>query len=116
MRSLRNRRYAYIRNYKPDVEPRVADDGPTKQRILERTSKEKCSYYEDLCFGLRPAEELYDLVDDPYEMTNLAENPAFAAILKSMRKQLDDYLVARGDPRALGDTVFFDSFVPIKRK
>ena len=116
MRSIRTRRYSYIRNYRPDVRPLFADDGPTKQRILERPSTDNCSQYEDLCFGLRPAEELYDLDADPYEISNKASDPAYATILETMRKRLDDYLVARQDPRALGDTSFFDSFVPIRRK
>ena len=116
MRSIRTRRYSYIRNYRPDVQPLFGDDSPTKQRILQRPSTDNCSHYEDLCFGLRPAEELYDLDADPYEISDVAADPSYAKVLETMRKRLDDYLTARRDPRALGDTSFFDSFVPTARK
>ncbi len=45
----------------------------------------------------RPAEELYRLDDDAYELQNLAEDPAHAERLAELRAQLDDWLTATGD-------------------
>lgn len=45
----------------------------------------------------RPQEELYDLVHDPYEMNNLAQQPDQAGLLKSLRAQLGEWCQAQGD-------------------
>jgi uncharacterized sulfatase len=45
----------------------------------------------------RPREELYDVSSDPFEMDNLADEPAQAELLKSLRSQLADWCKAQGD-------------------
>jgi arylsulfatase A-like enzyme len=40
----------------------------------------------------RAAEELYDLRDDPYELKNLADDPAHQDALKELRRELDDWI------------------------
>lgn len=46
--------------------------------------------------GLPDADEFYDLAADPYEMRNLAAEPAAAAELRTARLELDRLLVATG--------------------
>lgn len=42
------------------------------------------------CFQVpRPEEELYNIIDDPYELINLANNEQYRATLDWMRKKLD---------------------------
>lgn len=48
----------------------------------------------------RPAVELYDLRDDPYEMHNLAADPAQANTLQSLRHRLNQWRRQQGDPEA----------------
>jgi N-sulfoglucosamine sulfohydrolase len=45
----------------------------------------------------RPAEELYDLVDDPYETRNLAGSATHRATLEKMRAALDEWIVSTDD-------------------
>ena len=45
----------------------------------------------------RPKEELYDLKNDPYEMTNLADNPEYKTILDKLSRALDDWMKQTGD-------------------
>ena len=45
----------------------------------------------------RPQEELYDLANDPHEINNLARDPKHAAMLKTMRGQLDQWMQKTGD-------------------
>jgi len=45
----------------------------------------------------RPQEELYDLRTDPYEMHNLATDPAQADLVKSLRKQLAAWCRSQDD-------------------
>ena len=40
----------------------------------------------------RPAEELYDLESDPYEINNLAGNPKYTAIQQRLAAALDEWV------------------------
>jgi hypothetical protein len=46
----------------------------------------------------RPAEELYDLAKDPHEFTNLAENPKYESVKKSLESRLMKFLRDTQDP------------------
>jgi len=45
----------------------------------------------------RPAEELYDLTKDPYELNNIADVPAQRKILVSLSNKLDAWMEQQGD-------------------
>ena len=45
----------------------------------------------------RPAEELYDLEKDPYEIHNLASSPEHQEVLKRLRAALDEWIETTGD-------------------
>ena len=45
----------------------------------------------------RPAEELYDLQDDPFELNNLATDARHAATLAAMRAKLEQWVASSGD-------------------
>ena len=53
----------------------------------------------ELCFGKRPAEELYDLKKDPGQLINVAADEAYMKTLKALGGQLSAELAASGDPR-----------------
>ena len=44
--------------------------------------------------GMTPTEELFDTANDPLELKNLANDPAYTADLKRMQKAYDKELVA----------------------
>jgi arylsulfatase A-like enzyme len=45
----------------------------------------------------RAPEELYDLAKDPWELENLAENPAHKGTLEELRADLDTWIKESGD-------------------
>lgn len=49
----------------------------------------------------RPAEELYDVRNDPQETNNLARLPAQAARVKGLRAELEDWMREQGDARTV---------------
>ena len=49
----------------------------------------------------KPIEELYDLETDPHEVVNLAAQPEHTARLRSMRSDLDKWIIETGDRGAI---------------
>ncbi len=45
-------------------------------------------------------DELYDLQDDPHEMRNLVDDPAYARVCREMRGRLIDHIERVGDRHA----------------
>ncbi len=56
-------------------------------------------------YTTRPAEHLYHTSEDPYELNNLADDPAHAAIKRRLSSQLDAWMKSQGDPGAPEDTL-----------
>ena len=52
----------------------------------------------------RPAEELYDTAEDPYEMNNLAAEPNHANRKARLAGELDRWMSKQGDPGVEQDT------------
>jgi N-sulfoglucosamine sulfohydrolase len=52
----------------------------------------------------RPAEQLYHTADDPYELTNVADDPQHAGLKTRLRAELDRWMKTQGDPGAVQDT------------
>lgn len=90
MRCVRTRRWKYIRRWDPRRRPVLpnTDGGPTKTLLLERGWKD------------RPLdmEELYDLVFDPMERSNLAGRPQHELVLEEMRRRMLKWMQETEDP------------------
>jgi N-sulfoglucosamine sulfohydrolase len=56
----------------------------------------------------RPAVELYDVLADPFETRNLADDPHHRGVVADLRRQLEEWMKAQGDTRRL-----FDAPIPI---
>ncbi|MDO6737015.1 sulfatase [Wenyingzhuangia sp. 2_MG-2023] len=85
--------WSYIRNDKPEV-PYDAHQAylefyrPAVHIMRELYKEGKLNEYQKPFFEpLKPAEELYDLKSDPYQLHNLANNPKYTKILKKLRKE-----------------------------
>jgi len=116
-RALRNDRYLYIRNFAPDrLDGLVADGSPSKSFLIEHADDPQYRRFYQLAFGPRPAEELYDVRNDPDQIRNLAGQPEHAAALKQMREALESELKRTADPRILGRGKEFDDFPGPKSK
>ena len=110
--------FLYIHNYHPERWPSCdpetnfgnCDDGPTKE-VLKLLG----GYYFNMSFGFRPAEELYQLSNDPHGVRNLANDPAFTDTLTHLKSQMLEMLKEEGDPRALGFGAIFDTYEYVKK-
>ena len=77
---------------------------------MENNGSAQAKRLFELAFGKRPTEELYDLRDDPWQMNNVAKNPAYDTERNRLRAQLNAYLLQTRDPRASGSGDVFDHY------
>jgi N-sulfoglucosamine sulfohydrolase len=94
MRCVRTKRYKYIRRYdarETPVRPNC-DDSPSKTLLLDHGWGD----------GPVDVEQLFDLVFDPHEMHNLANNAAYSATLSDMRGRLQRWMERTHDPLLAG--------------
>jgi hypothetical protein len=60
----------------------------------------------------RPVEELYDIQADPFEMSNLSSDPAYAADRARLSGALDDWCAAVGDMGRIAETEMVRRWYP----
>ena len=84
------------------------DASPTKAWIAYNCREEPRRQFFQFAFGKRPARELYSVADDPDQVNNLADDPAYAEKVKQLESQLMDYLTEHNDPRVTGDRMTFE--------
>ncbi|WP_372949116.1 sulfatase [Mariniphaga sp.] len=100
-RAIRNHKYLYIRNAFPELNaspPADAVRSITYQEMIKMHKDSELNENQLDCFiAPRKAEELFDLVNDPFQHSNLAGNPEYANALDEMRKLLDNWIVEFDD-------------------
>jgi hypothetical protein len=108
----------YLRNYAPDRWPSGnpetgyldTDGGATKTDILAARRAAGANRYWTLCFGKRPAEELYDLRHDPDCLVNLVGDPTWSRTRQRLEARMTAKLKAQDDPRVLGRGGEFEAY------
>jgi N-sulfoglucosamine sulfohydrolase len=108
----------YLRNYEIDRWPAGnpetgylnCDGGPTKTEILNARRAGTERRHWELAFGKRPAEEFYDLKQDPDCLHNLADDPKYQSLKKRLRLQMERELRSQRDPRMYGRGAIFDRY------
>ncbi|MGY6647994.1 sulfatase family protein [Wenyingzhuangia sp. IMCC45574] len=88
-RMIRDQRYKYIRNFN-SIE--VVEQNLTGKSNIDYFIKRGANKYKN-----EPLEELYDLQQDPYEATNLANNPALQSIKEKLKKDMFTWMQSQGD-------------------
>ena len=118
IRSIIKDGWLYSRNYTPDRWPSGnpetgylnTDGSPTKTEILTDNRAQPNDPHWLLCFGKRPAEELFDLKNDPDCVNNLAASPEHQSRRAALETQLLAKLKQQDDPRMSGNGEMFDNY------
>lgn len=101
-RSVRSKRFLYIRNYMPHLgynQPTAWPDiGEIRHEFYRLSSKDRMNTSQwHFASPTRPSEELYDCHKDPKNLTNLAGVSEHEDILKQLRKKLNQHLIESRD-------------------
>jgi len=102
IRSVRGQRFKYIRNFypgRPYLQPNAYKDAKTIMKAMRRlqAAGKLNDKQAQIMADKRPAEELYDLVHDPHELHNLADDSDRQGQLKEMRLALSQWITKTGD-------------------
>ena len=94
IRGIRTSSFKYIKNFeKLDTLYQIPVD------ILMAPSGK---YMEKSYNKPRKGEELYDLINDPNEKTNLIDNPNYQNIVQELKNKLNDWMIRTKDPLLKG--------------
>jgi len=103
IRAIRTKKWKYIKNFAPlDFLFEIPDDvieSPTAKAWL----KEHPEYHTP-----RPKEELYNLINDPMEIKNLAGDLQYHTVKQELGKKLLDWLKMTNDPILEGNSLTKD--------
>lgn len=112
MRAIRTNNFLYIINLRPGKMPAGdesmtgtpsefgdVDGGPTKAFLLDNRHDPNVKRFFDLGFSKRPAEEMYDVRKDPYNVNNIADLALYASKKKELSERLQQWMQNEKDPR-----------------
>lgn len=109
-RTARNKDYRYIRNYMPHR--------PWGQRVNYLWRAKNMQAWEQAYLGgetnqvqsrfweSKPAEELYNIHDDPHNVVNLAQDPQYSDVLQEMREATATWMTMINDKNFIPEGEF----------
>ncbi len=103
IRAIRDKRFRYVRNYRPDepyIKPLSYRDRQAIMQELNHLIAEDNLTENQWQFSAtsKPVEEFYDTHSDPFEIHNLASDPKYFDKISKMRAALDDWIAECNDP------------------
>ncbi|MBT3200269.1 MAG: sulfatase [Phycisphaerales bacterium] len=101
IRSVRDEKYKYIRNLRHEATFNNTLIRSDKENIwkpwVEKAKTDKFAAKRVSGYLNRPAEELYDIVNDPHELNNLSGDKKYRPIMDAMNKKLQAWMDQQGD-------------------
>jgi hypothetical protein len=103
IRTVRDKQYHYNRNFMPHFDwlhvfymwkhaPRMMGEWLEEARAGRLVGRQSCFFRSS-----KPMEELYDMEHDPAQMNNLADDPAYADMLRQLRGECEEWMIRSGD-------------------
>lgn len=110
VRSVRDTRYRYVRNFNPWWPAlqhiAYAETSVVRQEMRRLFAEGKLSPKSaQFLQPRRPAEELYDSENDPWELTNLAKDPEYVDQLQRLRNQCDEWQMSVRDAHLIPESI-----------
>lgn len=109
-RSVRDKKYRYIRNYMPHkIYGQYLEylwKAPSMASWERLHTEGKLNEVQSRFWNAKPAEELYDVQADPHNVVNLALNPGYADVLNRMRKANREWMLNTIDLGLIPEALF----------
>ena len=117
IRAVRDSRYKYLRNYNLDkayyLPLPYREQMPIMRELLQLNEQGKLNRFQAQWFReQKPLEELFDTDIDPYELENLAQDPAYSNKLKELSDELDSWLLEVDDLGFTPENELIEHFWP----
>ncbi len=98
IRAVKDERFKYIRNYRPQqgyyLPVEYREKIPTMQELLRLRDANMLNEYQAQWFRKsKPLEELFDTINDPHELKNLAADPSYAHVVAKLRAENERWLL-----------------------
>lgn len=102
LRAVRSQHYKYIKNFDSNTSNAMPvayrEQMPMMQELRRLYAKGELNAEQSLWFNTpKPEEELYDVLNDPYELNNLADKQELQDTLLHLRKVLNDWMATTKD-------------------
>ena len=97
VRAVRDQQFRYIKNYMPH---RIYGQyleylwrAPSCKSWEEAYKAGECNEAQSVFWQQKPHEELYDVIKDPWEVNNLANDPKYADVLNRLRAENERWML-----------------------
>ena len=117
VRSVRDKNFKYIKYYDREkpmfLEVAYRNQMPIMQELLRlkkdgNLNKDQVLWFRDK----KPAEELFDIQNDPYEIHDLSQDPAYKSTLEKMRKACENWTDEINDTGLINEEALIASIHP----
>ena len=119
IRAVRDKRFKYLKNYNPD-EPyylplHYRENMASMKELLRLNSAGQLNDTQAQWFrSTKPEEELFDVLNDPYELNNLANDLNYKDKLIELRNEADRWMKAVDDKGLIPEEELIENFWPQK--
>lgn len=102
IRAVKDKRFKYIRNYRTEqgyyLPVAYREKIPTMQELLRLRNEEQLTPEQSQWFrSYKPQDELFDTLNDPHELHNLAYDASYEAKLNQLSDEMDRWLTEIDD-------------------
>ena len=115
-KAVRSIRFKYIRNYMTDIpfyqHLNYRDNQPLMQSLWKGLEEGTLTEKQAAMFEPGPAEEFYDIDNDPFEMNNIADDEEFTTELNKHREAMDKWIASGDDYSVFPEDELIESMWP----
>jgi arylsulfatase A-like enzyme len=117
IRAVRDDRYKYLLNFYPDrpyyLPVKYREQMSIMQELLRLNASGGLDEYQAQWFRkTKTKEELFDTWEDPFELHNLAEDPAYEKKLKELRDECSRWMTDINDMGEIDEAEILETFWP----
>lgn len=98
IRTIRSKQFRYIINLTPE---KTFKSQGTRWSVFkswkQKSQTDKKALFLVNKYLRRPQEELYDIINDPFQLNNIADDAEFQEIKQEMKSQLTKWMYSQGD-------------------